>query len=201
MNWNLNPLLPFFKVMADENRLKIVALLNKREHRVGELAEILGLKEPTVSHHLSKLRALGLLNLRVDGNSHYYRLNHKMLERLSELVVKLEYLNYDTDKPVRDAWIDDLDIGEEDRKVLRNFTSNGRIKQIPAKEKKLLVILRWLVDKFEPDVMYSEREVNEILVQYNPDYAQLRRDLVDFGFLRRERGGGKYWLTPEDEEN
>ncbi len=201
MNWNLNPLLPFFKAMADENRLKIVALLNKREHRVGELAEILGLKEPTVSHHLSKLRELGLLNLRVDGNSHYYRLNHKMLKRLSELVVKLEYLNYDTDKPVRDAWIDDLDIDEEDRKVLRNFTANGRIKQFPTKEKKWLVILRWLVDQFEAGVMYSEREVNEILVQHNPDYARLRRDLVDFGFMRRERGGGKYWLTPEDEEN
>ncbi len=201
MNWNLNPLLPFFKAMADENRLKIVALLNKREHRVGELADILGLKEPTVSHHLSKLRELGLLNLRVDGNSHYYRLNHKMLERLSELVVKLEYLNYDMDKPVRDAWIDELDIDEADRKVLRNFTINGRLRQIPAKEKKLLVILRWLANQFETGVMYSEHEVNEILRQYNPDYASLRRDLVDFGFLRRERGGGKYWVTPEDEAN
>ena len=28
----------------------------------------------------------------------------------------------------------------------------------------------------------------------------LRRDLVDFGYLRRERGGGKYWLAPDDEK-
>ena len=24
-------------------------------------------------------------------------------------------------------------------------------------------------------------------------------DLVEFGFMRRERGGSTYWLTPEDE--
>jgi hypothetical protein len=34
---------------------------------------------------------------------------------------------------------------------------------------------------------------------YEADFVSLRRDLVDFGYLRRERGGGKYWRTPADE--
>jgi hypothetical protein len=41
--------------------------------------------------------------------------------------------------------------------------------------------------------------VNAILKSvYEPDFVSLRRDLVDFGYLRRERGGGKYWLATED---
>jgi hypothetical protein len=67
------------------------------------------------------------------------------------------------------------------------------------RQKKKLVILRWLATKFQPDVLYSEREVNAIITQAHEDFATLRRDMVDFGFLRRERGGGKYWLAPEGE--
>ena len=95
-----------------------------------------------------------------------------------------------------------MDISDFDRKVLRDCTVDGRLQRIPKKQKKLLAILRWLVTKFEPDIMYTEHEVNEIInLSASPtgDYVGLRRDLIDFGFLRRERGGGKYWLTPEDE--
>ena len=87
-----------------------------------------------------------------------------------------------------------------DKKVLRDYTREGRLTKIPSKQKKLLAVLRWLVGYFEPDCTYTEREVNDIIAQVHDDYATLRRDLVDFGFLRRERGGGQYWLTPEDEE-
>jgi hypothetical protein len=34
---------------------------------------------------------------------------------------------------------------------------------------------------------------------YEIGFVTLRRDLVDFGYLRRERGGGKYWLTPAED--
>ena len=53
-------LLAFFKAMANESRLRIVGLIAERERSVQELADLLGLKEPTVSHHLSALKALGL---------------------------------------------------------------------------------------------------------------------------------------------
>ena len=56
---DLETLLAFFKAMANESRLKIVGLLAERERSGQELAELLGLKEPTVSHHLSVLKALG----------------------------------------------------------------------------------------------------------------------------------------------
>ena len=56
---DIDMLLRFFKSLANENRLKIVGMLVKRECGVEELASALGLEESTVSHHLAALRELG----------------------------------------------------------------------------------------------------------------------------------------------
>jgi hypothetical protein len=69
---------------------------------------------------------------------------------------------------------------------------------MPARQGKRLVILRWLVERFEPGVSYPERQVNEILQQVDPDYAMLRRYLVDAGLMQRDQG--IYWRTPQTSE-
>lgn len=184
----------FFKTLGDEKRLKIINLLNNQERNVGELAALLDLTEPTVSHHLSRLREMGLVNLRQVGNQRRYRLNDDMLKRWKQAVMTVEAMNFDRERSESDdGWIDELDVDEADRKVLRDYTFNGRLKHVPAKRKKLLVVLRWLAAQFESDALYTEREVNVILTRYHEDYAALRRDLVDFKFLRRERDGATYW--------
>jgi DNA-binding HxlR family transcriptional regulator len=184
----------FFKTLGDENRLKIINLLNKQERNVGEIAAVLEVREPTVSHHLSKLREMGLVNLRQAGNQRYYRLNDAALEHWKQAMLSLENLDFDSAHAKSDdRWIDKLDIDETDRKVLRDYMHHGRLKQIPTRRKKLMVVLRWLAGQFEADKLYSEREVNDILAQYHEDYASLRRDLVESNFLRRERDGSTYW--------
>ena len=190
----LQVLQQFFKALSDETRLRMVGLLSRRPHSVGELAEALELTEPTVSHHLGKLRELGLVNLRAAGNSRIYSLNSEMLERLTGLVLRLEEVMRETplEKPDM-GWVEALDLDEAERKVFKDYFYGTRLKQIPTKQKKLLVVLRWLADKFEPGVKYTEREVNAIIEQVHPDYATLRRELVDFHLLRREGGGGGYW--------
>jgi biotin operon repressor len=191
-------LLPMLKALADANRLNMLGWLSQREHSVQELASLAGLKEPTVSHHLSKLREVGLVNLRQDGNYRYYRVNQPRLDQFKAMVNNIEQLPAKAEE-ADEAWIDALNVSEDDRKVLHTYTLNGRLQRIPSKEKKLLSVLRWLETKFEADTFYDEKDVNNILSEVHDDYATLRRDLVDFGFLRRERGGGKYWLTPENE--
>jgi hypothetical protein len=47
--------------------------------------------------------------------------------------------------------------------------------------------------EFEIGVEYPEKKVNQILSRYNEDTARLRRSLVEYGFMAREGGGGKYW--------
>lgn len=184
------------KALADESRLRMIGLLDSEERNVRDLASLLGLREPTVSHHLAKMRAVGLINLRTDGNQHFYRLNRQRLEELKALMADIEKLTWGV--PESDnTWIDALPLEESDRKVLHDCTFNGRLKRIPAKRGKLLVVLRWLASRFQATVEYSEAEVNAILQQVHDDYLTLRRDLVDFGFLKRERDGSRYWLAPE----
>jgi hypothetical protein len=76
--------------------------------------------------------------------------------------------------------------------VLRSFLDgDGRLRTIPAKLSKRLVVLDHLAQLFEPGQKYPEVEVNRKLREFHEDVAALRRYLVEEGFLDRE--GGVYW--------
>ncbi len=201
MAWEQQRLMTTLKVLADDSRLTLLRLINEREYNVGELAAAVELTEATVSHHLAKLHSAGLVNLRMDGTRRFYGLNRAALARFKEAVQHLEETP-PTPEPVEadDSWIAALGWDAADQQVLRDHTVSGKLTQIPSKQKKLIVVLRWLATLFEADRLYTEPEINEIIKSvHSEDHVSLRRDLVDFGYLRRERGGGKYWLTPADE--
>jgi ArsR family transcriptional regulator len=76
--------LRWFKLLADETRLRIlIYLLERGELNVRALCDLLQLSQPAVSHHLALLREDRLIDLRRDGKHNYYRV---LPERLSELV-------------------------------------------------------------------------------------------------------------------
>ncbi|MEZ4544419.1 MAG: metalloregulator ArsR/SmtB family transcription factor [Cyanobacteriota/Melainabacteria group bacterium] len=56
-------MLLFFKALSDESRLKIVGILASGDRSVEELASLLELRAPTVSHHLSRLKKTGLVHM------------------------------------------------------------------------------------------------------------------------------------------
>lgn len=64
----------FLKALAHESRLLILCILAEGEKSVGELEEILNLRQPTVSQQLARLRADGLVSPRRNGKTIYYRL-------------------------------------------------------------------------------------------------------------------------------
>src|SRR5471030_3289708 len=76
-------LLAFFKAMANESRLRIVGFLATREHSVQELAVLLKLKEPTVSHHLAVLKGIDLVISRPDGTTRWHALNPDVLQQMN----------------------------------------------------------------------------------------------------------------------
>lgn len=188
-------LLRFFKVLAEESRLKILGILANRECSVEELAALLKLKEPTVSHHLAKLRELHLVNMRSLGNTHLYQLNNKALQTISKDIFTPNQMASLADNVEGEAW---------ERKVLKNFLEGDyltnehdvRLKDIPASRKKRLVILKWLVDQFEMGVNYPESTVNDILKRYHPDCATLRRELIGYQLMQRENA--VYWRLSSD---
>lgn len=194
-------LLLLLKTLADEQRLTMVRLMSQREYTVTEMAGLLGLSEPTISHHVSKMHSAGLLHLRMAGNQRFYQINKTRLVTFKSYAAEIDSPLSDQQSEASDnAWIDALDWDEADKKVLRDYTKDGGLVRLPMKEKKWLVVLRWLTTKFEPGVRYNEKEINAILTETHQDYATLRRNLVDYGFMRRERGGNLYWLAPEDEQ-
>ncbi len=83
------------------------------------------------------------------------------------------------------------DDSDYDARALETFVAGGRILRIPLQHKKRLAILRWLVEDFQPGRLYAEKEVNGIIARRHPDFAALRRYLVDEEFMQRRRG--VYW--------
>lgn len=188
-------ILDILKALADESRLALLRLLNEKEQTVGELARQVGLGDPTVSHHLARLRQAGLVTLRMAGNQRFYRINEAGLAAFKKLAAEIEQAAQAPEAPEQDEdWIAELGWDAADQKVLRDYTRGGVLTRLPSKQKKLNAVLRWLSTLFAPDRLYSEADVNEILKsKYEQDFVSLRRDLVDLGYLRREKGGGTYW--------
>ncbi|SFU99023.1 metalloregulator ArsR/SmtB family transcription factor [Alicyclobacillus macrosporangiidus] len=181
-------LIQFLKVLADESRLRILGILADHEASVDELSAYLGLKPPTVSHHLSRLRELGLVTMRAEGNVHFYRFQSDSLRQFSRLL-----------QPERLASMARAEGNAWEQKVLRDFLIGDQLKEIPASRKKRLVILKWLADKFEWDVRYPESQVNEMLKRHHPDFATLRRELIGNKFM--ERDNGVYWRIHNEAES
>jgi len=182
-------LVTFFKALADPNRLKIVGLLADKSYSGEELAALLQLKPSTVSHHLAKLSEAGLVQSRAESYYTVYQLDKKVLEERSRSIFSQDELSSVASEVDADAY---------DNKVVKDFTKrDGSLKTIPAQQKKLEAVLRHIVKAFEVGKRYSEKQVNEILSGYHEDTATLRRELIGFGLMGREGGGGEYWRVKQ----
>jgi hypothetical protein len=183
---DLATLLAFFKAMANESRLRIVGLLAERERSVQELAALLELKEPTVSHHLAALKALGLVSARAEGVVRWHALSLETLTALNRGLLDQKgavTVSPEPAAPGADAW---------ETKVIAGYLDDaGRLTAIPASRAKRLILLKWLVGQFEPDRRYREAEVNDLIQRRHWDCATLRRELIGAGLMARE--AGVYW--------
>ncbi|NND01154.1 MAG: DUF2087 domain-containing protein [Acidimicrobiia bacterium] len=96
------------------------------------------------------------------------------------------------DPPPSDEVVDGPWTGDE-VDILSRFFSGGRLQSIPTNSTKRRVILERLAQEFEPGLRYEEADVNFRLQLFYPDYAALRRYLVDEGMM--DRAEGVYWRT------
>ena len=82
--------------------------------------------------------------------------------------------------------------------ILRNFLDgSGKLTAFPAKRKMKLYALLYLAQKIPADTDFTEREINDILLDWHTfaDPATLRRELYDYRFLDRRRDGKVYRLA------
>ena len=74
-----------FKAMADETRTKILYLLAQQELCVCDLAHLLDMTLPAVSHHLRLLKTMRLVRSRRDGKQVFYALDDDHVLALIEV--------------------------------------------------------------------------------------------------------------------
>ena len=184
---DVETLLAFFKAMANESRLRIVGLLAERERSVQELAELLELKEPTVSHHLGVLKGIGLVTARAEGVTHWHALKPEGLTDLSRgLFLDKAVAALAGPKP---SW--------EDRVLATFMRPDGTFTGVPASRRKRRVLLSWLARQFDEERRYPEPEVNAIIQRHHWDSATLRREMVGYRMMARDNN--VYWRLPQAE--
>jgi hypothetical protein len=175
---NLERRAGLFKSLGHPVRLLILNLIKAKPRHGEELAMILSLNQATVSHHLGLLMEAGLLSVQKDQYYQVYSLTPGILKStLAEMVFMKQ-----SDLPER---------VEEDayrKKVLDTFFKYGRLVSIPAQLKKRQVILEKIAEAIEPGKTYTEREVNQVLLDFHDDVAFLRRGLVEMGLVTRSEG-------------
>ena len=164
--------------LADPNRLRVFsAVVLDGPAASAHLAARAGLDEPAVLRILARLEAAGLV-ARVNGG--WVARPDVLRQAMADAAPSRETVDHGA-----------TDAGAA--AVLRAFMPSGRLEQIPAARSKRLVVLDHVARVFEPGVRYPESEVSALLKAFHPDYAALRRYLVDEGFLSRD--GGTYWRT------
>ncbi|MBN1878802.1 DUF2087 domain-containing protein [bacterium] len=107
-----------------------------------------------------------------------------------------EFISFHKSMPIHDERT--MTTRVEAEKVLKKyFRQNGHLVLIrfPRKEKEKLVILKRVVEEFDLECRYTEKEVNEILKPICEDYVTVRRYLIEYRFLGRKADGSEYWVN------
>lgn len=83
--------------------------------------------------------------------------------------------------------------------IMLRFLEEEKIRQLPVKAARKLLVLKYLASKFEIGKEYTEGQVNTIIDDWHTfgDYFILRRELIDSGLLKRLPNGSKYWREIE----
>ena len=176
--FNLEERAQLFKALGHPARLLMLNLIQQKPRHGEELAAILNLKPATISHHLAKLTEIGLLMSTKDQYYQMFSLVEDLLKKPLGDIVRMSQPSL-TNEVAADAY---------KQKVINTFFKQGRLIRLPTQLKKMQVILELIVQEFEPEQTYTEKEVNFILLDFHEDVATLRRSLVEQGLMTRSQG-------------
>ena len=165
--------LELLKLLADETRLEILNILLKEDSYVEKIACELSLTPATICYHLKKMESAGVVNCSRSQFYIIYSLNREIFDKpLFELIKKDEEI-VDTEEKYK-------------KEVISNFFKYGRLTQIPTQRKKREIVLTQIVEQFDFEREYPEKEVNEIILRYHEDFCTIRREMIAFGMMTRD---------------
>lgn len=167
----------FLRVALDPHRLAVLGLAATGPLNIHDAAHQLSITVGQVRRAVSRLVEVGLL----DAN---LALDHAALRALAATMPD--------DEPVSPLVLEGP-WSEDEKDILGRFFIGTRLQEIPAQNGRRRVVLERLAQEFEVGLRYSEKEINSMLQLFHPDYAALRRYMVDEGFLAR--ADGSYWRS------
>lgn len=176
--------LQLFKCLADGSRLQILSGLLREPMYVELIAERLALSPSTVSFHMKKMEAAGLVTATKDQYYTMYSLNKAVLDQSLRALIKPDTEEVSLEVQREAAYR---------KKVIENFFVYGKLKNIPAQRKKKVIILEEIANRFEKGKRYPEKEVNLTISEMHDDFCTLRRELIVEGLMERDHG--EYWLA------
>jgi len=182
--------LPLFKLLADDMRLKILQALSEKEMYVEILAERLQLTPATVSFHMKKLLAAGLVDAR---REQYYTIYTLRTEVFSSTLASLIF------QQGSDSAGEKMREEMYRNKIIKSFMPNGYCETMPAQVKKRMVIYEEIFNQFEPGRSYPEKEVNEIISRMHGDFCTVRRMFIGMGWMSRDKG--IYTINPDPDKS
>jgi DNA-binding transcriptional ArsR family regulator len=162
--------------IANPDRLALLGLLDRREMTVEDLVAELQTDPLVIGRHLAELGKAALVSTRKDGQRRLLSLRRETLIELAEWCAEQLRETESREPP--------LDVPES----VRQFFSGARLSSFPARHSKKIEVLGVLVRDFETGMDYTESEVNQILLNRYPDFATLRRALIDEGLMIRAGG-------------
>ncbi len=177
------------RIVADPVRLALLGRAVEGRVSIDEVSDSLNLPKKRVAEALGKLRAIGLID---DG----LQIDQSLLRKAAA----------NLPSPAEaDAVITDGPWTTEEKRVLRRFFTGTRLTEIPAARGKRTLVLERLAQEFEPGLRYQEQDVNFTLQLFHPDYASLRRYMVEEDIMTRAQGvywrtGGRYAIGAEPAE-
>ncbi len=165
--------LKLLKLLADETRLEILNILLKEDSYVEKIACELSLTPATICYHLKKMEAAGVVNCSRSQFYIIYSLNRKVFDKpLFELIKKDEEI-VNTEEKYK-------------KEVLSTFFKYGRLIHIPTQRKKREIVLSHILEKFDFNREYSEKEANGIILCFHEDFCTIRREMIAFGMMTRD---------------
>lgn len=158
-------------LVKDEEIRRVLGLLHQEETLRAFAALVLGTAEPLDDKALERLQRGGLAERGDDGA---WRARPARFRELLQAAAE----------PPRKL--------TPEQKVLETFIVDGRLREMPVKHEKRLIVLTYISRVFEPGVRYHERDVDVALRAFHDDYPALRRYLVEADLLNRDNTN-VYW--------
>ena len=169
-------------LLAEPERLKVVAALALGALTPSEIVAASGLDAKTAAAALRRLHSGGLIEDAPGG----YVLRSELFKQVARDAAP-------PDKAAEPHGYTDPKVEQ----LVATFVRGGRLVGLPGRRERRRLVLEHLVSSFEPGVRYPEREVDAVLRAWTEggavDHVTVRRYLVDESLL--DRDGGEYWRS------